>query len=196
MWSVVFTWVILVGAVASQIFSAPPYNMSTTSVGNLSGIAPFIGSTLRTFITEWAYDKIAEYLASRNDGVYEPEFRLFIIIPAFAAIAVGGFGLGAAIDKALPAVTCGVYLAIINFSVGAGCTGIVTYTNDVCNHRAGEAFGLAMVGQPLFQLVKVHAVSNNGPRSSKALWPLASHSYSTTITLHIDLLFSSRPSPV
>lgn len=25
------------------------------------------------------------------------------------------------------------------------CIGIVSYTNDVCQHKAGEAFGLAMV---------------------------------------------------
>ncbi|KAI1593465.1 RhaT Permease metabolite transporter DMT superfamily [Pyrenophora tritici-repentis] len=41
-------------------------------------------------------------------------------------------------------------MAVINFGVGLGCTGIVTYTNDVCGERAGDAFGLAMVTKSAF----------------------------------------------
>jgi len=114
--------------------------LSTSSVGNLAGIAP-----LGTLSAGWACDKTAEYLALRNRGIYEPEFRLLIILPAFITMAIGGFGLGGAINNNLSAVTCGVFLAIINFSVGVGCTGIITYTNDVCGQKSGEAFGLAMV---------------------------------------------------
>ncbi|KAK6598075.1 major facilitator superfamily transporter [Botrytis cinerea] len=150
MWSVVFTWIILIGAVVSQIFGAEPYNMSTTAVGNLAGIAPLIGSTIGTLTAGWACDKIVGYLALRNRGMYEPEFRLLIIIPAFIAMAIGGFGLGAAIHKELSPVTCGVFMAILNFAVGAGCTGVVAYTNDVCGQRSGEAFGLAMIIKSAF----------------------------------------------
>jgi len=45
----------------------------------------------------------------------------------------------------LSAIICGVFLALINFGVGVGCTAIVTYTNDALADRASEAFGLAMV---------------------------------------------------
>ncbi|KAJ8062321.1 hypothetical protein OCU04_008868 [Sclerotinia nivalis] len=151
MWSAVFTWIILIGAVVSQIFGAPPYSMSTTAVGNLAGIAPLIGSTIGTLTGGWSCDKVAGYLALRNRGVYEPEFRLLIIIPAFVAMAIGGFGLGAAIDKGLSPVTCGVFMAILNFAVGAGCTGVVAYTNDVCSQRSSEAFGLTMVSYHFFE---------------------------------------------
>ncbi|THV50301.1 hypothetical protein BGAL_0156g00090 [Botrytis galanthina] len=150
MWSVIFTWIILIGAVVSQIFGAEPYNMSTTAVGNLAGIAPLIGSTMGTLTAGWACDKIVGYLALRNHGMYEPEFRLLIIIPAFITMAIGGFGLAAAIDKGLSPITCGVFMAILNFAVGAGCTGVVAYTNDVCGQRSGEAFGLAMIIKSAF----------------------------------------------
>ncbi|TGO91132.1 hypothetical protein BPOR_0038g00180 [Botrytis porri] len=150
MWSVVFTWIILIGAVVSRIFGVEPYNMSITAVGNLAGIARLIGSTVGTLTAGWACDKIVGYLALRNRGMYEPEFRFLIIIPAFITMAIGGFGLGAAIDESLLPVACGVFMAISNFAVGAGCTGVVAYTNDVCGQRPSEAFGLAMVVKSAF----------------------------------------------
>ncbi|KAI1523163.1 MFS transporter [Pyrenophora tritici-repentis] len=160
MWSVTFTWTILLGAVVSQIFGAPPYNMSTVAVGNLTGIAPFIGSALgtvlginhvnRLIVAESACDKVVQTLAARNNGVYEPEFRLLVISVATVALALGSFGLGGAIHVGLSANACGVFMAVINFGVGLGCTGIVTYTNDVCGERAGDAFGLAMVTKSAF----------------------------------------------
>jgi hypothetical protein len=148
MWAVTFTWVIIQGAVATQIFGYAPYHLSATAVGNLVGIAPLIGAALGTLFGGWSSDAIAKGLALRNNGIYEPEFRLLVIIPVLATIIIGGFGLGGAISSELSPVICGVFLAFITFAVGVGCTGIVSYTNDVCQHKAGEAFGLAMVIKP------------------------------------------------
>lgn len=47
MWMVTFTWVIIQGAIADQVWEAPPYNLSPAEVGNLGGIAPLIGSWVR-----------------------------------------------------------------------------------------------------------------------------------------------------
>ncbi|KAH6681434.1 MFS transporter-like protein [Halenospora varia] len=145
MWSVVFTWVIIIGTTASQIYAAPPFSLSTTSVGNLVGIAPLIGSIPGTVLAGWTCDFLSKKLAIRNKGVYEPEFRLWVMVPFVLSFAVGSFGLGVAIENGSSVIVCGVFLAILNFAVGIGCTGIVTYQNDVCKHRAGEAFGLTML---------------------------------------------------
>ncbi|KAF2808831.1 MFS transporter-like protein [Mytilinidion resinicola] len=150
MWSVVFTWVIIQGAVADQIFQAPPYNMSTVAVGNLVGIAPMIGSALGTFIGGWACDAISQAMAIRNKGVFEPEFRLVIMLPFLVVMIAGSFGLGLAIHNELSNIVCAVFLALLNFAVGVGCTGIVAYSNDACQHRAGEAFGIAMLVKSAF----------------------------------------------
>ncbi|KAL4795289.1 major facilitator superfamily domain-containing protein [Aspergillus venezuelensis] len=149
-WSVTFTWTILLGAVASQIFTAPPWSMSTVAVGNLTGIAPLIGSALGTVIGGWLCDLSSRLLASRNAGVYEPNYRLPVLLPATIAMAVGAFGLAAATDRGYSGVICGVFMAIVNFAVGMGCTGIVAYTNDVLGDRAGDGFGLAMVAKSAF----------------------------------------------
>jgi hypothetical protein len=75
------------------------------------------------------------------------------MVPFLITMVVGSFGLGMAVENALSPVVCGVFLAILNFAVGVGCTGIVTYSNDVCQHRAGEAFGITMVSPHLSTLV-------------------------------------------
>jgi hypothetical protein len=145
MWSVVFTWVIIQGAVAAQIFQGPPYNMTAIGVGNLVGIAPMIGSILGTVIAGRLSDSVVKIMAARNKGVYEPEYRLIIMIPFLITMVIGGFGLGLAIHHGLSAVICGVFLAFLNFAVGVGCTSIVTYSNDACQKKPGEVFGIAMV---------------------------------------------------
>ncbi|KAF4342759.1 major facilitator superfamily transporter [Fusarium beomiforme] len=145
MYSITFTWVIILGAVADQIFGAPPYNLDPTQVGLAIGIAPLIGSALGTFISGWMSDLAARYMSTFNGGLYEPEFRLVVIVPAVITMVVGGFGLGNAIEHSKSTMVCCVFMALINFGVGAGCTGIITYTNDVCMDRAGNAFGLAML---------------------------------------------------
>ncbi|RDW63540.1 MFS transporter-21 [Coleophoma cylindrospora] len=150
MWSVTFTWVIIQGAVADQIFEAPPYNMSAIQVGNLVGIAPLIGSALGTLVSGPLSDWLALFMAKRNNGIYEPEFRLFLVIPSLISIIIGAFGLASGIQNGTSAIVCGVFLAIINFSVGVGCTGIVSYSNDVFKQNPGGVFGVVMLIKSIF----------------------------------------------
>lgn len=150
MWSVTFTWVIIQGAVADQIWGAPPYNLSPSAVGNLVGIAPLIGSALGCLLGGAACDWLSRTMAKKNNNIYEPESRLLVIVPALLTCVAGGFGLGESIERGMSALVTAVFLAILNFGVGVGCTGIVSYTNDTFQERAGEAFGLAMMAKSAF----------------------------------------------
>ncbi|EXA38212.1 hypothetical protein NW761_012704 [Fusarium oxysporum] len=174
MWSITFTWVIVLGTVADQIFGAPPYSLDPTQVGLVIGIAPLVGSALGTLISGWMSDLAAHYMSAFNGGLYEPEFRLVVIVPSAITMTVGAFGLGDAIDHARPTMVCCVFLALINFGVGAGCTGIVTYTNDVCMDRAGSAFGLAMLIKSSFAFGLTFMLNNyyakKGPMVFFSTW--------------------------
>jgi hypothetical protein len=180
MWAVVFSWTIIQGAVASQIFGAPPFNMSATAVGNLIGVAPLIGSLLGTLVGGYVCDFAAVYLSRRNcdsggAGIYEPEFRLWtIILVCIVPLAVGTFGLGSAIAEGLSPIVCGFFLACLNFAVGSGCTGIVAYSNDVFGDRAGEVFGLAMVVKSAFAFGLTFMLNdyyaNHGPKVFFFTW--------------------------
>lgn len=165
MWSVVYSWLIISSAVAEQIFSAPPYNMDSIEVGIFFGCAPLVGAVLGSLSSGVMLDFIAKHMSARNNGIYEPEFRLLIMVPFTFIWCAGIFGLGAALEQESSKVVCGALLgkfsrpnlqyvifelrsnllAITAFAVGVGCTGIVSYSNDVCRDRAAESFGVTMV---------------------------------------------------
>lgn len=55
----------------SVIFSSPPYNFISSSVG-LTYISPVIGAFLGTLIAGPITDWSAKILSRRNHGIYEP----------------------------------------------------------------------------------------------------------------------------
>ncbi|KAK5064780.1 hypothetical protein LTR84_000614 [Exophiala bonariae] len=173
-YSAVFTWMIIQGAVAAQIFAAPPYSLSAIGVGNLVGVAPLIGSILGTIIGGRLCDDISKFMAKRNGGIFEPEFRLVIMVPFLITMTVGSFGLGEAVHHGLSPYVCGVFLAILNFAIGVGCTGIVAYSNDVCTNKPGEVFGIAMLIKSSFAFGLTFMLNdyltNHGPRVFFATW--------------------------
>jgi hypothetical protein len=68
------SWLVVMGGVLAQIFTAPPYNFSVTAVGLVS-ISPLVASLL-SFVAGPANDYTVKQLARWNGGIYEPEFRL------------------------------------------------------------------------------------------------------------------------
>lgn len=173
-WMVTFTWIIVQGGVATQIWGAAPYNMTPSAVGNLVGIAPLIGSLLGCIVGGSMSDWIARTMTRRNSGVYEPEYRLTLMLPSMLLMAVGSFGLGESVRSGESALVDGVFLALINAAVGLGCTCVVAYTNDTAGERAGEAFGLAMLTKSAYAFALTFVLndyySEQGPRMFFNTW--------------------------
>ncbi|KAJ5936867.1 hypothetical protein N7466_003317 [Penicillium verhagenii] len=136
LWNVVMTGVVTstyvaISYVVAQIFSEPPYLLSTAQIGYLS-VGPFLGGVIGCTLVAQASDPLAVWMAKHNNGIYEPEFRLPLII--FAFIATGGlFGFGAtsAAHESIYLVDFmwGLTLAGISFAVGS------------CSAYAIDAFG-------------------------------------------------------
>lgn len=61
-------------------------------------LPPFIGAFLGFFYGGWLNDRSIVLLSKRNQGVYEPEMRLWLALPCAVIIAAGIliFGLGLA----------------------------------------------------------------------------------------------------
>jgi len=69
--------------ITPSVYQGPPYNFNP-SINGLINIPSFIGHLLGAFAGGWLTDKIAEMQARKNNGVFEPEFRLMaLIIPLF-----------------------------------------------------------------------------------------------------------------
>jgi hypothetical protein len=70
-------------SVNPSVYQAPPYNFSP-AINGLINVPSFIGHVLGAFAGGWLTDKIAEFQARRNNGVFEPEFRLMaLLLPLF-----------------------------------------------------------------------------------------------------------------
>jgi hypothetical protein len=67
-------------------FNFRPYNFSSLSIGLLY-ISTFIGGVLGSGLSGKISDMVCRYMTRRNGGVFEPEFRLFmVLIVAFSTV--------------------------------------------------------------------------------------------------------------
>lgn len=89
------SWLVGISITISQIFSAPPYNFSVRSVG-ATNLSSFVASIIGTAVAGPAIDGIVKRMSKRNKGVFEPEFRLPIMVTYLLFTATGFFGWGQA----------------------------------------------------------------------------------------------------
>lgn len=148
-WCLCFIWVILIGTTSAQMFTAAPYNLTVSQTGVLVGVAPLIGSTIGSLSSGIVSDFLVDYLAKRNNGIYEPEYRLLAMIPYVILVTVGGFGMACEYGKQSD-ICVGVLIAILFSGISYGCTGIITYTVDTMDAASGETFGVMMFFKSVF----------------------------------------------
>jgi MFS family permease len=72
----------------STYLPAPPYNFNASQVGLMS-IPALVGNTLGTIVSSPFSDRLILWLARKNNGVYEPEMRLWLLL-AFAPFFPAG----------------------------------------------------------------------------------------------------------
>ena len=85
-------------------------------------------------------DYIARVMTKRNGGVYEPEFRLLLMIPAVIIGSIGYFGFGWSIQNGDPWIVPVILYGLTG--MGGVFLAIPVYTYVVDSHRAlaPEAF--------------------------------------------------------
>ncbi|KAJ6066787.1 uncharacterized protein N7446_003824 [Penicillium canescens] len=115
-----------------------PYQLSAAQIGYMSA-GPFIGGAIGCTLVAQTSDRLAVWMAKRNNGIYEPEFRLPLVI--FAFISAGGlFGFGATAQAHgsiyLVDFMWGLTLAGISFAVGS-CS---AYAIDAFGNMSNEIF--------------------------------------------------------
>ena len=90
--SFAFSWsascFLITNLTQSQVFHAPPYNMSTSAVG-LTNFASLVGGTIGMLAAGPLSDWVSMRATRRNGGIREPEMRLPALVP-FAIIALAG----------------------------------------------------------------------------------------------------------
>lgn len=87
-------WLIVLSESVAHIYqNRESYNFTALQVG-LVYISPFVGGVLGTAVAGKVSDLIVRFMARRNDGVYEPEFRLVMAVPITISTVIGLMGFG------------------------------------------------------------------------------------------------------
>jgi hypothetical protein len=114
------------------------YNFTPLQVG-LVYISPFIGGVLGTAVAGKVSDLIVRYMARRNGGIYEPEFRLIMAIPVTLTTVIGLMGFGWSAQERDAWIVPTLFFGMISFGCSLGSTTSITFAVDSYRQYAGEA---------------------------------------------------------
>ncbi|KAK0951135.1 hypothetical protein LTR91_025186 [Friedmanniomyces endolithicus] len=89
-------WTVLIGIVLAAIMLGPPLFFNEVQTGYMYTGA-FVGALLGFILAGLLSDSSVKWLTKRNGGVYEPEFRMLLVIPQllFGCAGLYGFGITA-----------------------------------------------------------------------------------------------------
>lgn len=131
-------WLIVLSESVASVYQHGVYGFTPLQTG-LVYISPFIGGILGTAVAGKASDLIVRFMARRNSGIYEPEFRLVMGLPVAICTAVGLMGFGWSAESQDPWIVPTAFFGIISFGCSLGSTTAITYAVDSYRQFAGEA---------------------------------------------------------
>ncbi|KAI1611222.1 major facilitator superfamily domain-containing protein [Exophiala viscosa] len=137
-------WVVGISVVLAEILAGPPYNLGTTDIGYLSA-GPVVVGILANLFCGLVSDPLAKWMSRRNGGIYEPEFRLFLILGLAIFATIGYFCFGNLITQGTSVVCIAIIYGII---VGSGQFAAVTvgaYMVDAYRDISIEVFIITMI---------------------------------------------------
>ncbi|KAH7401389.1 major facilitator superfamily domain-containing protein [Pyrenochaeta sp. MPI-SDFR-AT-0127] len=125
--------------IISMVFSIPPYNLSPAGLGYMN-LGPFVGNLFGSFYTGILSDLSVKWLARRNKGYYEPEMRLYLLLPPALFMAGGQIMFGVTTDKGMHWIFPSIGGALFGFGLGAIGDAALTLVIDSYRPLTAEAF--------------------------------------------------------
>jgi MFS family permease len=86
-------WTVFIGVMLGSIFLGPPLWWDEVNTG-YAYAGPLVGAFLGFLVVGALADWSAKLMTRRNNGVYEPEFRIVLVIPQLIIGSAGLFGFG------------------------------------------------------------------------------------------------------
>lgn len=86
-------WTVMIGIVLAAIFLGPPLWFNEVKTGYMY-TGPFVGAILGFVVAGLLSDWSTKLMIRRNKGVYEPEFRILLVIPQLIFGCAGLYGFG------------------------------------------------------------------------------------------------------
>lgn len=86
----------MIGVVLAAIFLGPPLWFNELKTGYMY-TGPFVGAIIGFILSGLLADWSTKFMIKRNKGVYEPEFRIILVIVqlVFGCVGLYGFGITA-----------------------------------------------------------------------------------------------------
>ncbi|TLD32557.1 major facilitator superfamily domain-containing protein [Venturia nashicola] len=132
-------WLIVLSESISALYrNRETYNFTAFESG-LVYIAAFIGGVFGTAVAGKLSDIAVKFMAKRNGGVYEPEFRLVMIVPVAISSVAGLMGFGWSIEVKDMYMVPTVFFGLISFGCSLGSTVAISFAVDCYREFAGEA---------------------------------------------------------
>jgi MFS family permease len=132
-------WLIVLSESVSEVYRSRETYSFTAFQAGLVYISPFVGAVLGTAVTGKLSDTVVKFMAKRNRGVYEPEFRLLMAPLIAITTAIGLMGFGWSVEQKDSWVVPTVFFGIISFGCSLGSSTAITFCVDSYKQFAGEA---------------------------------------------------------
>ncbi|KAJ9149442.1 MFS general substrate transporter [Pleurostoma richardsiae] len=137
-------WLVAINLLVAQIFAGPPYFLSTAELGYLSA-GPGIGGVLGSLASGMLSDPIIKWASRKNKGVYEPEFRLILILPAIVMSVIGYVLFGNLIEAGKSPAGMATLWGVAGTSLQFIMMVVGSYTVDAYRDISVEIFIATMV---------------------------------------------------
>lgn len=148
----------LIALLQDTVFSAPPYNLSSSSIG-LTSLPLFGVGLVGTLTSGYCADAVTQFMTRRNNGVYEPEFRLVLMVVAASLSTVAYIGFGYAIAGGASLYIAIAFLGVQTFAMPFATSSMFTYVMDCHNSHAAQAFVTMNFIKALLSLVMSNFVN-------------------------------------
>ncbi|KAL4994930.1 major facilitator superfamily domain-containing protein [Aspergillus recurvatus] len=144
-WGCFLSWFSVIATTQSSYLALPPYNYNSSQIG-LFNLPPFIGGVVGGVLSGPINDWYVLWRAKRSNGVFEPETRLHMGLPAIIATPVGLLVFGIGLARGWPWWSLALGSGAFGFAMF--CTGAcaLTYLADCYQEIIGDALvGVAFV---------------------------------------------------
>ncbi|EGC41836.1 MFS transporter [Histoplasma capsulatum var. duboisii H88] len=161
------TWLVVFAILSTNVFTGPQYGLTPSQIGltnlPLLGVC-LLGTPLSGAIADW----LVCLMARRNNGIYEPEFRLLLMIPATIFSTAGFIGYGLSIDRGAAVAVPVTFMALHSLSIPFATSASFTYVIDCHPKDANQAFVTINFAKAVFIFIASMFVngwySARGPR--------------------------------
>lgn len=86
-------WTVFIGIILAAIFLGPPLYWTEVETG-YAYTGAFLGAIIGFVIAGTLADWSAKFMTRKNGGIYEPEFRIILVIPQLVLGCAGLYGFG------------------------------------------------------------------------------------------------------